>query len=550
MLSSGTRIGSTRIINWLSEGSCGQSYHCTGTENSIKGEEFYIKLITRDVSERKGFGDYFLQETQAIEQLEGIGIWPIENSGVTKWKHWIRYPWLDGEECEIEIIEDEDSRVEIRKLRSLDDLCRFKSEEINPEQLLNLMITFHQGLYKAHLSGVCHGNLKPTNILVKKNDQNKWDCFITEFGVYRLNLFTPHGLSEEEKKDVFVINSDAQSSLQESENFRPKGVNNQMMPEENWDLYAAGKIVKWIIEQSKLHTGAKYSWEDWETWISRATSQDSESRFSSCAHSMDALPGVGDISRFGVKIEDESEKNQVDLEQLRLEREQKFKLNEKILSLRMRRGMTFLVGSIILSFYLIYSIYLFFLPTPWSEYSLKGLSDSYQLAAGIFTGQAWGIVPANYDEEGDGGQDVVGNWTKENGLYKLKFKRFKKSREQESGKKLWQFIGEGKTSDEDYFIWEDFLKYDRGSDAFYLIKRKDSKNIYIPGSRSDGLPRLYPEGRFKSSAGEIVKSDLIFNKKEEDGIRWSLFFAIGFLLASFIYHQELKKLVSTNEMVE
>ena len=115
---------------------------------------------------------------------------------------------------------------------------------------------------------------------------------------------------------------------------------------------------------------------------------------------------------------------------------------------------------------------------------------------------------------------------------------------------MWQFIGEGKTSDEDYFIWEDFLKYDRGSDAFYLIKRKDSKNIYIPGSRSDGLPRLYPEGRFKSSAGEIVKSDLIFNKKEEDGIRWSLFFAIGFLLASFIYHQELKKLVSTNEMVE
>ena len=132
------------------------------------------------------------------------------------------------------------------------------------------------------------------------------------------------------------------SLLQESENFRPKGVNNQMMPEENWDLYAAGKIVKWTIEQSKLHTGAKYSWEEWETWISRATSQDSESRFSSCAHSMDALPGVGDILDLK-KIEDESEKNQVDLEQLRLEREQKFKLNEKILSLRMRRGMTFLV---------------------------------------------------------------------------------------------------------------------------------------------------------------------------------------------------------------
>ena len=59
MLSPGTRIGPTRILAWLGEGSCGQSYHCIGSEGQIKDSEFYIKLISREVSERKGFPGLF-----------------------------------------------------------------------------------------------------------------------------------------------------------------------------------------------------------------------------------------------------------------------------------------------------------------------------------------------------------------------------------------------------------------------------------------------------------------------------------------------------------
>ena len=136
-------------------------------------------------------------------------------------------------------------------------------------------------------------------------------------------------------------------------------------------------------------------------------------------------------------------------------------------------------------------------------------------------------------------------------MFKLKFKRFKKSREEASGKKLWQFIGDGKTSEEDYFIWDDFLKYDRERDALLLIKRKDSKHTYIPGVVGNGSPRLYPEERIKSSLGEIKKSELLFLKEEKNNIRWSMFFAIGFLLASWLYHRELKKMIISNgEMIE
>ena len=555
MLSSGTRIESTRIINWLGEGSCGQSYHCEGWEGEIKGNEFYVKLIPREVSERKGFQDYFIQEGQALEQLDGPGIWPVLITGVTKWKHWIRYPWFEGKETKIENQskgENDDQLVGgIGFIRNLEDLCNFELSEISPDQLLLMMISLHLGLHKAHLSGVCHGNLKPSNILVTQKSNGDWESFITEFGLYRLNLFTPFGLSEEEKKEVSVMNIDGRASYLIGENFRPKGLNHRQMPEENWDLYAVGKIALWVIKKVKQNATSVHVWEEWKQWALQAVGEEGREPFYSCAHSMDAMPNVGDISRFGIKLESSSEESIFDLEELRLKRELKFQLNEQINTLKAKRGITALVGGISLAFYLIYSLYLFLAPEPWTEYSLDGLLDSYQMGAGLFSGQAWGIVPSNYDEEGGGGQDVVGEWSMEEGLFKLKFKRFKKSNEESSGKKLWQFIGDGKTSDEDYFIWEDYLEFDRERDALLLIKRKDSKHTYFPGVASNGLPRLFPEERIQSSLGKIKKSELLFVQEDKNSTRWSLFFALGFVFASGLYHRELKKIVISNgEMVE
>ena len=555
MLSSGTRIGTARILNWLGEGSCGQSYHCLGLEGEIKGKEFYIKLIPREISERKGFQDYFLQEAQTLEQLDGPGIWPVESSGVTKWKHWIRYRWLEGKETEVTYEQgenQEDGRTtELHYIQNLEDLCEYDPDEISADHLLSIMACLHQGIYKAHLSGVCHGNLKPSNILVQRNAQGEWEGFITEFGLYRLNLFTPFGLSEEEKKEVSMINMDSRASSLIGEVFRPDGIDHLEMPEEKWDLFALGKIAQWAMEKVKGNSSTSEKWAEWEEWVLQAIGQDGRESFESCAHSMEALPRIGDISRFGIKVESKSEDSKVDLEELRIQRELQFKLNEKVSILRTKRGITALVGGVSFLFYLLYSVYLFLAPSPWSEYSLEGLLDSYQLGAGLFSGQAWGIVPGSYDEEGNGGQDVVGEWTKEDGMFKLSFKRFKKSREEASGKKLWQFIGEGKTSADDYFIWDDYLKYDQDRNILLLIKREDSKNIYFPGVVTDGIPRLYPKERIRSSMGKIKKSELLFSQQEDEGIRWSLFFAMGFLLASCLYHRELKKLlIKEGESIE
>ena len=61
--------------------------------------------------------------------------------------------------------------------------------------------------------------------------------------------------------------------------------------------------------------------------------------------------------------------------------------------------MTGFAGLVFVLIFILKALYLSFLPAPWTDYSMDGALDSYQLSAGLWTGQAWGILPAAYDEK-------------------------------------------------------------------------------------------------------------------------------------------------------
>jgi hypothetical protein len=580
MLSSGTRIGTTRILSWLGEGSTGQSYQCESTEGDLKGNLLYVKLIHREISERNGFEDYFHQECQTLEQLEGPGIWPIKEFGVMKWKHWIGYDWLEGEK-----LSTESEEVSGPVIRSFAELMEYDPESLTPELLLDFMVSLHRGLYRIHQSGIAHGNVKPSNVLVRKSSGGG-EAWVTEVGLFRMSKFLPVGIEESSSREVSSLNQDGRDSREEADRFRPANLDDPDFPDERWDIFALGKIVRWAL--SKID-GETPHWEPWYSWAEQAQEVDAQSVFASIAHSMQALPGVGEISEYGIKAEDLSGETEVDLDALREKREREWAFAEKLSLLRFRRNMTGFVGALFAVAFVFSCIYLYFLPTPWTEYSLENNSDSYQLGAGIFGGQAWGIVPANYDPEGDGGQNIVGAWTKEEGLFKMSFKKFKKTNDKEGGKKRWQFIGKGKTSPEDYHIWHDYLRFDRSKEALLLVKRVQADGtVRVPARIGDHPPSLYPKQRlrnytvkyrpnpneesavrtliYKADSAkeaeeaffkeypdqkkqdlpivrkEIVKAELPFLNSDESGWSWSLFFGLGFLLGCSIYHRELIKL--------
>lgn len=536
MLSSGTRIGPSRIKSWLGDGSLGQSYECEETEGEEKGREVYVKLIPREISERKGFKDYFLQECQAIEQLAGPGIWPIKKFGVMKWKHWVYYPWLQGHVIEGKKEDEPDGITEEKKLCSLLDYISHEPDNIDPDVVLQVMIPLHQAFARAHMSGVVHGNLKPSNVLVQQKNDQTWDAWATEFGLWKMNAF--QGVGEDSSDFSYSgTNLQVQESRDESTKFRPPNTGANDVPSEKWDLFALGQIVQWIISEKEV--GQDDRWEEWEEWARKATQGDG---FQNVATSMQEMPGQLDLSEYGVKLDDGGGVSSENQEQIRIKREREWALQEKFNTLRFRRNMTGLVGGICFFCFLLTTIYTYLRPSPWSEYSMDGILDNYQLGAGLWSGQAWGIVPSAYDDEGKGGQIVVGEWEKDNDLLKLSFRKFKINPKEEGDKKLWQFIGTGKTGPDDYHNWQDYLRFDRGRDALILVKRVDKDSEYFPGSLNKGKPRLFPRERFESKNGQPKPAELAFVHQGGSGVSFSLFIAVGFLLATWIYQRELSKL--------
>ena len=475
-----------------------------------------------------------------LEQLEGPGIWPVKAFGIMKWKHWIGYEWLEGETVPDAGTEGEEV-VEKKpvSIRSLSDLLEFEPGRMTPELLLDFMISLHCGLYRIHQSGLAHGNLKPSNLLVRQDEKGGGEAWVSETGLFRMSKFQPVGVDANAGNEVSFLNQDGRSSHEEGDRFRPDNMSESAVPEESWDIHALGKIVLWVLEQVE---GSSQQWEDWKFWAGQATESDHSKAFPSIAHSMQALPGIGDLSDYGIKVEDLSDEPNEELEAIRERREREWALAEKQGSVRFRRNMTGLTGVLFLLLGIVSSIYLYFTPSPWTEYALADRVDSYQLGLGILSGQAYGIVPSPYDDDGDGGQDVVGKWSREDGLLKLNFRRFRKSNDKEGGKKLWQYIGTGKTKPEDYHIWDDYLRYDRTKGALVLIKRVDEDDTYLPARDGKRPPGLYPEKRLEESKGKIVATELSFLRDDEEGINWPVFLGFGFLLASSIYHRAHKKL--------
>ena len=101
----------------------------------------------------------------------------------------------------------------------------------------------------------------------------------------------------------------------------------------------------------------------------------------------------------------------------------------------------------------------------------------------LFSGRAWGVLPAQYDKKREGGSNVVGEWKREWFTEIKFFRKFKGVDQKDEDKKLWQFIGKGATTPDDYYSWSDYLKYLRASDQFVLVKRTDGQITYLPASK-------------------------------------------------------------------
>jgi len=555
MLSPGTRIGPARILRHLGENLFGDAYEVIGEAGKGKGDHFLVKVLPRELLEDPGFSDHFLRECQVVEQLDQDGISALESYGVTKWKHWLRYAWEPGLElaAPTETTEERDNPPEFRRASTLAEFMDARTEPLLEEEVLSILTSILLSLRSAHAVGLMHGNLKPSNVLLGMTDTGSIDARLTEFSLSRLTgeewfrarWKTAEDVNPSDELSEAMISSRA-TFLHRSPEELAGGVG-----EEQGDLFSVGLLARRIltgcspedIRSPELDENLALAWAE---WMAKATAKKPENRFPDAGCAIVALPGIGDVTRFGLSSDDEpDEQSLIDAGELRLQREIEWEAAEKARSLKAKRGITGLLAGVFLVCYLVSSIYCWLYPKPWTEYKHATALDSFQLGVGLWSGKAWGVTPRIYDPFKKGGQDVPGKWKLDDGYFQLRFRKYKFVGPNDNGKKRWQSMGTDSTSSEDYFVWTDFLRYDRGLDALMFEKRiGDKGETYLPVTDKNGEIRFVFESRLGNPANGFKKTELRFDREEKGESHWTLFFGIGFLAASLLYRFERIPLLS------
>lgn len=551
MLTPGSRIGPAIILRHIREGLFGDAYKVEVEAGRGKGENFLVKVLPRELVEGIGFSDNFLRECQVIEQLDQDGIAPLESYGVTKWKHWLRYDWepgLKGFSHENDPAGMNPSEEPVtRRVSTLEDYFDVRSGSLPPDQTLAILTSILNGLRSAHSTGLIHGNLKPSNVLVGFTYEGGIDARLSEFCLARL---TGDDWFRQRWRDA--ENLQANEELPENliaarSTFLHRSLEEREGGDcdESGDLFAVGLIARRMLTGCGPEEIRSSSLDDelpmaWNEWLIQATAKKPEDRFRDAGRAIVALPGIGDVTRFGLKPdEDEDDGEQVDAEELRRKREEEWEIAEQARNRKALRGITGIVGGVFLAWYLFSTIYHWLYPTPWVEYKHAQALDSYQMGVGLMGGKAYGVTPKIYDPHKVGGQDVPGEWSLEDGLLRLHFRKYKHVGGQEDGKKRWKDMGLSSSSSEEYFVWTDYLRYDRGDDALILVKRVGNEGqTYRPVSDKDGNLRFFPEDRMGRGSNRKQTSELRFEPEERGRSHWALFFGIGFLAASFLYRWE------------
>ena len=150
----GDEVGGYRIEEQIARGGMGVVYRAThlGLDRPVA-----LKVIARELADRRGFRERFLRESRLAARLEHPAVVPIYDSRE-----------VDGE------------LVVAMRLVEGGDLRKLIDEEgpLPPQRAINLLAQVADALDAAHAAGVVHRDVKPHNILV---DGDR--AYLSDFGL-------------------------------------------------------------------------------------------------------------------------------------------------------------------------------------------------------------------------------------------------------------------------------------------------------------------------------------------------------------------------------
>jgi serine/threonine protein kinase/tetratricopeptide (TPR) repeat protein len=211
------KISHYRILEKLGAGGMGEVFLA---EDMKLGRKIAIKILSEEFTTNKDRLHRFEQEASAASNLNHPNILTIHEMGVDEDRHYIATEYIDG--------------VTLRR--------KLAATHLETPEILDIAVQVASALEEAHAAGIVHRDIKPDNIMVRRNGYVK----VLDFGLAKLTETIDRSPSDAEAATRVLVHTGAGVVMGTSHYMSPEQARGKPVDARS-DIWSLGVVIYEMI---------------------------------------------------------------------------------------------------------------------------------------------------------------------------------------------------------------------------------------------------------------------------------------------------------------
>jgi len=207
------KVSHYRILEKLGAGGMGVVYLA---EDMKLGRKVAIKILSEEFTTNKDRLHRFEQEASAASNLNHPNILTIHEVGIDDGRHYIATEFIDG--------------ATLRR--------KIAASKLETAEILDIAVQVASALEEAHSAGIVHRDIKPDNIMVRRNGYVK----VLDFGLAKLTETVDRSPSDAEASTRVLVQTDAGVVMGTSHYMSPEQARGKPVDARS-DIWSLGVVI-------------------------------------------------------------------------------------------------------------------------------------------------------------------------------------------------------------------------------------------------------------------------------------------------------------------
>src|SRR5689334_7472458 len=212
-----SKVSHYRILEKLGAGGMGEVYLA---EDLKLGRKVAIKILSEEYTTNKDRLHRFEQEASAASNLNHPNILTIHEVGTDSGRHYIATEFIDG--------------VTLRR--------KAVASQLEIPEILDIAVQVASALEEAHVAGIVHRDIKPDNIMVRRNGYVK----VLDFGLAKLTETVDRSPSDGEASTRVLVQTDAGVVMGTSHYMSPEQARGRPVDARS-DIWSLGVVIYELV---------------------------------------------------------------------------------------------------------------------------------------------------------------------------------------------------------------------------------------------------------------------------------------------------------------